>query len=69
MLSSAIIGEKQIALVYGDGESLEKNDTVGTYYLARSRSQIQQGRKQSIEKGELLEPDLTGKVVSRFAKF
>ena len=69
VLSSAIIGEKQIALVYGDGESLEKNDTVGTYYLARSRSQIQQGRKQSIEKGELLEPDLTGKVVSRFAKF
>ncbi len=28
-----------------------------------------QGRKQSIDKGELLEPDLTGKVVSRFVKF
>jgi glycine cleavage system T protein len=69
VLSCAITGEKQIALVYAGRESLEENDTIGIYYLARSRSQIQQGRKQGIEKGELLEPDLTGKVVSRFAKF
>ena len=69
VLSCAIIGERQIALVYVDRESLEENDAVGVYYLARSHSQIQQGRRQSIEKRELLEPDLTGKVVSRFAKF
>ena len=69
VLSCARIGEKQIALVYVDRESLEENDVVGLYYSARSRSQIQQGRKQSIDKGELLEPDLTGKVVVRFAKF
>jgi hypothetical protein len=65
----AKIVEKQIALVYVDRESLEENDAVGLYYSARSRSQIQQGRKQSIDKGELLEPDLTGKAVDRFAKF
>ena len=47
---------------------LEENDAVGLYYLARNRSQIQQGRKQNIEKGQPLEPDLTGKVLSRFAK-
>jgi glycine hydroxymethyltransferase len=69
VLSCARIGEKQIALVYVDRESLEENDAVWLYYSARSRSQIQQGRKQSIHKGELLEPDLTGKVVDRFAKF
>ncbi|MBL7184778.1 MAG: glycine cleavage system aminomethyltransferase GcvT [Phycisphaerae bacterium] len=69
VLSCARIGERQIALVYADRESMEENDAVGLYYSARSRSQIQQGRKQSIEKGELLEPDLTGKVVGRFAKF
>jgi len=69
VLSCARIGEKQIALVYVDRESLEENDAVGLYYSARSHSQIQQGRKQSIDKGELLEPDLTGKVVNRFAKF
>lgn len=69
VLSCARIGEKQIALVYVDRESLEENDAVGLYYSARSRSQIQQGRKQSIDKGELLEPDLTGKVVDRFVKF
>ena len=68
VLSCAIIGEKQIALVYVDRESLEENDAVGLYYLARNRSQIQQGRKQNIEKGQPLEPDLTGKVLSRFAK-
>jgi len=69
VLSCARIGEKQIALVYVDRESLKENDAVGLYYSARSRSQIQQGRKQSIDKGELLEPDLTGKVMDRFAKF
>lgn len=69
VLNCARIGEKQIALVYVDRESLEENDVAGLYYSARSRSQIQQGRKQSIDKGELLEPDLTGKVMDRFAKF
>ena len=69
VLSCARIGEKQIALVYVDRESLKENDAVGLYYSARSRSHIQQGRKQSIDKGELLEPDLTGKVVDRFVKF
>ena len=69
VLSCARIGEKQIALVYVDRESLEENDAVGLYYSARSHSQIQQGRKQSIDKGELLEPNLTGKVVDRFVKF
>ena len=69
VLSCARIGEKQIALIYVDRESLKENDAVGLYYSARSRSQIQQGRKQSIDKGELLEPDLTGKAVDRFAKF
>jgi glycine cleavage system T protein len=69
VLNCARIGEKQIALVYVDRESLEEDDAVGLYYSARSHSQIQQGRKQSIDKGELLEPDLTGKVMVRFAKF
>jgi len=69
VLSCARIGERQIALVYADRGYMEENDAVGLYYSARSRSQIRQGRKQGIEKGELLEPDLPGKVVGRFAKF
>ena len=69
VLSCAVISERQIALVYVDRERLEQSDAVGLYYLARSRSQIQQGRKDGVEKRELLEPDLTGKVLSRFAKF
>jgi glycine hydroxymethyltransferase len=67
--SSTIIGEKQIALVYGEAESLVENDIVGIYYVARSQRQIEKGRKQNVEKAELLEPDLTGRVASRFAKF
>ena len=67
--SCARIGEEQIALVYADRESLGMNDVVGLHYLARSRSQIERGRRQSIDKGELLEPDLIGKVVDRSAKF
>jgi len=69
VLSCAMIGEKQIALVYMDAESAQKDKEVGIYYLARSQRQIQQGKKQQVEKGELLEPDLTGRIVSRFEKF
>jgi glycine cleavage system aminomethyltransferase T len=69
VLSCAMISEKQIALVYVGAESVKEDSTIGIYYLARSPRQIQQGRKERVEEGELLEPDLTGKVVSRFAKF
>jgi glycine cleavage system aminomethyltransferase T len=69
VLSCAMIDEKQIALVYMDTESAQEDKEIGLYYLARSQRQVQQGKKQKIEKGELLEPDLTGRVVSRFAKF
>lgn len=69
VLSCAMIGEKQIALVYIDADLVEEGKTIGIYYLARSQRQIQQGRKECVEKGELLEPDLTGRVVGRFAKF
>ncbi|UCC98556.1 MAG: hypothetical protein JSW66_01425 [Phycisphaerales bacterium] len=67
--SAAFIGEKQIALVYGEAKSLAEDASVGIYYAARSQGQIEKGRKQSIEKGEFLEPDLTGSVTGRFAKF
>jgi len=69
VLSCAMIGEKQIALVYMAAESAQEDEEIGLYYLARSQRQIRQGKKQHVEKEELLEPDLTGRVVSRFAKF
>lgn len=69
VLSSAVIDEKQTALAYVDRSYVQGSDTMGIYYSARSDRQIRQGRKQNIEKGEPLEPDLTGKVVSRFARF
>ena len=69
VLSCAMIGEKQIALVYAENASVEEGSAVGIYYLARSQRQVQQGKKERVEKGELLEPDLTGAVVRRFAKF
>jgi glycine cleavage system T protein len=69
VLSGAKAGEKQVALVYVVSKSLQENNAVGIYYLARSQSQIQQGRYKTVEKGQTLEADITGKVVSRFAKF
>jgi glycine cleavage system aminomethyltransferase T len=69
VLSCVMIGEKQIALVYIDAESAEEDNVVGIYYLARSQRQVQQGKKERVEKGELVEPDLMGRVVGRFAKF
>jgi len=69
VLSCAKIEEKQIALVYMSREHTEKGNPVGLYYLARSRGQLEQGRKNRIEKAEHVSPDLAGVVLGRFAKF
>ena len=69
VLSCAKAGENQFALVYVDKEIAKENISVAIYYLARSQSQIQQGRKQSVQKGQNLKADIEGMVVSRFAKF
>ncbi|UCE47128.1 MAG: hypothetical protein JSW47_16160, partial [Phycisphaerales bacterium] len=69
VLSCAIAGERQIALAYAERAALGKDDPVGLYYAARSGSQVRQGRRETIKKGECLERDLTGKVLDRFAKF
>ena len=69
VLSCAKIEEKQIALVYISRESTEQGNSVGLYYLARSRGQLEQGRKDRVEKAEHVSPDLAGVVLSRFAKF
>lgn len=69
VLSSAVIDQTQIALAYADRACIQGNGTAGLYYAARSDAQIRRGRKQNLEKGELLEPDLTGEVLSRFERF
>ena len=69
VLSCAKIEEKQIALVYMSKECTGQGNHVGLYYLARSRGQLEQGRKDRIEKAEHVSPDLAGVVLSRFAKF
>ncbi|OHB63763.1 MAG: glycine cleavage system protein T [Planctomycetes bacterium RBG_13_50_24] len=69
VLSCAKIEEKQIAMVYMSKEYTEQGNPVGLYYLARSQGQLEQGRKDRIKKAEHVSPDLTGVVLSRFAKF
>ena len=68
VLSSAKVDERQIALVYINKNAME-NDPVGIYYAARNQNQVQQGRKQDIQKGKGLAADITGTMVSRFVKF
>lgn len=69
VLSCAKVGEKQFALIYADSKAAKENNSVGIYYLARSQSQIQQGRRQSVQKEQNLDTDIVGTVVSRFATF
>lgn len=69
VLSCAGVGDKQIALAYISKEIAEENKPVGLYYLARSKSQIEKGKKSKIEKNEKTEPDISGEIVTRFAKF
>jgi glycine cleavage system aminomethyltransferase T len=69
VLSAAKVDEKQYALAYVDRGAAQEGTKVGAYYLARSQSQVEQGRVQAADKGQKLAADLAGTVVSRFAKF
>ncbi|MHC4759095.1 MAG: hypothetical protein ACYTE8_10600 [Planctomycetota bacterium] len=69
VLSSAKAQDKQFALAYAEKSSIKENIKVGIYYLARSKSQVQKGKKQSIEMGEQAETDINGTVISRFERF
>jgi hypothetical protein len=55
--------------VYAEKDKIVEGATVGVYYLARSESQKSKGKKESVKRGEQLEPEIAGKVVSRFEKF
>jgi glycine hydroxymethyltransferase len=66
---SATAGNRQIGLVYLEKDGLAEEDPVGVYYLARSESQKSKGKKESVERGERLEADIAGTVLSRFEKF
>jgi glycine hydroxymethyltransferase len=66
---SATAGTRQIAIVYMDKDKAIEGNSVDVYYLARSESQKNKGRKQAVEKGERITGDITGKVLSRFEKF
>jgi glycine hydroxymethyltransferase len=69
VLSSAMAGNRQIGLVYAEKDKIAEGDPVGVYYLARSESQKRKGKKEIVKKGERLEADIAGKVLSRFEKF
>jgi len=69
ILSNAKIQDRQIALACLHKDCCAKNTEAGLYYLARNKRQLEDGRKQKVEAGQVLQPDIKGKVVSRFAKF
>ncbi|MBN2181876.1 MAG: glycine cleavage system aminomethyltransferase GcvT [Sedimentisphaerales bacterium] len=69
VLSCAGVSDKQIALVYISSKTIERNPPLGLYYLARSKGQIEKGKKDKARKNEKLEPDIPGKIIERFAKF
>jgi glycine hydroxymethyltransferase len=66
---SATAGTRQIALVYIDKDKAIEGNSVDIYYLARNESQKNKGRKQTVQQGERITGDITGKVISRFEKF
>jgi glycine cleavage system T protein len=69
ILSSAGAGNRQIAIVYAEKDKVVEGTAVGVYYLARNENQKSKGKKESVKRGEQLEPDISGKTVSRFEKF
>ena len=69
ILSCAKVDEKQIALAYISRDSAQENRQIGLYYTARSKMQAEKGKKSKVEKNQKLESDISGTIVTRFAKF
>jgi glycine hydroxymethyltransferase len=69
VLSCAKVGDKQTALALVARGALKQSDAAGLYYLARNESQRQKGKKIKVEKAEVLQADIAGTTLSRFAKF
>jgi len=69
VLSNAKVEEKQFSLAYVARDMAQEGTSLGLYYLARSPAQVQQGRKEHVDKGTRLEADLAGRVSVRFPKF
>ena len=69
VLSSATAGEKQYVLAYISRNAATEGNALGVYYLARSPSQVQQGRAERMDNGQQAQADLMGTVVGRFEKF
>ncbi len=69
VVSSAKVEDRQYSLAYVNRNLAREGTRLGVYYLARSPAQVQQGRRERAEKGEILEADLTGTVSVRSPKF
>jgi hypothetical protein len=52
-----------------DKDKAVEGNSVDVYYLARSESQKNKGRKQAVQRSERITGDITGRVISRFEKF
>lgn len=69
ILSCAKAGDDQFALALIDKQANQPGNTLGVCYVARSQKQLQQGKKQSVQKGEKLKADISAEVIGRFEKF
>ena len=69
VLSCAKAGERQVALALVTKDAVCEGAAVGVYYLARSASQVEQGRKEEAKKGQVLAADIKGRLLSRFERF
>ncbi len=69
VLSCAKVDEKQIALAYILKDLAEENRPIGLYYTARSKMQVEKGKKSKVEKNQKLDGDISGTIITRFEKF
>jgi len=67
--SAAAVDSDGFAQAYIDKKYAEEKKHLGIYYLARSKRQVEQGKKTSADLGDKLESETHGTIVSRSAKF
>ncbi|TSA54383.1 MAG: glycine cleavage system aminomethyltransferase GcvT [Planctomycetaceae bacterium] len=69
VLSCAKASEKQYSLCYVKIDEMNEGDKANVYYLARSKGQVENGKKEKVQPGDILKANIDGEVVKRFERF
>jgi len=69
VISCAKVGERQMGLAYLNRKEMVEGKAVCLYYVARNQRHVEQGRLESVAKDQVVDGDISGKIIKRFERY